>query len=55
MIEKLLNTGFFITKKNIDKFIQYANQKQKHEIQLLLTDYKYQHMDFKNPADKLKL
>ncbi len=53
MLEKLLNTGLFITKKNIDKFIQYANQNQKHEIQLLLTDYKYQHFEVKPKNLKL--
>ena len=55
LITKALYSQKFSFDKNIDKFIQYANQKQKHEIQLLLMDYKYQQFEFKNPADKLKL
>ena len=53
IIQKILDSGNFITKRNIDKFIQYAIENQKHEIQILLTDYKYQHFEFKPKNLKL--
>ncbi|MBE6875655.1 MAG: leucine-rich repeat domain-containing protein [Ruminococcus sp.] len=55
MIQKILDTELFVTKRNIDRLIQYAIEQEKYEIQLILTDYKYQHFGFQNPADKLKL
>ena len=39
-IEKILTSGEFITKQNIDNFILYAIEQQKYEIQVLLMDYK---------------
>ena len=40
VLRKLLDSGKFVTKKNIDKLIQYAIDKQKHEAQVTLTNYK---------------
>ena len=55
LFQKALNSGGFVTEKNIDTCIQFSIEKQSHQIQLMLTDYKYQHFDFQNPADKFKL
>ncbi|MBE6876801.1 MAG: leucine-rich repeat domain-containing protein [Ruminococcus sp.] len=64
-MEMLLKTGQeqaviqsyekFISRKNIDRLIRVAIEQKAHELQLILTDYKYQHFKFQNPADKLKL
>ena len=43
------------TQDNIDIYIQIAIENHLYELQLILTNYKYQHFDFQNPADKLKL
>ena len=55
IIQKMLDSGRLITRENIDFCIQTAIASQNHAVQLLLTNYKYQHFDFCNPADKLKL
>ena len=44
-----------ITKENIDDLIRYAIDHQKHEIQLMLTDYKNQKNWYQNIDQKLKL
>ena len=51
--KKILESGQFITGQNIDSLIQYAIQQKAYEIQVLLTDYKYQHFD--NFGKDLKL
>jgi len=58
LIHKILASEKFITKENIDDLIRYAIDTQKHEIQLILTDYKnrkswYQNID--DISDKFKL
>ncbi|MBE6876406.1 MAG: leucine-rich repeat domain-containing protein [Ruminococcus sp.] len=54
LLTDLLNTGF-ITKKNIDFMIQYAIEHTQNngnpELQVMLTDYKYQHF----PADTSRI
>ena len=55
LLKELLLSGKIFTKNNIDDSIQYANKIQNYEIQLLLTDYKYQHFQFQDISDKLKL
>jgi len=35
--------------------IRTAIDKQKHEIQIILTNYKNEHIGFADPAEKLKL
>ncbi len=55
VIQKILDSGNFITKRNIDKFIQYAIENQKHQVQILLIDYKYQHFEFKSIGERFIL
>ena len=52
-ILKLLETGKFVTAKNIITFIDYANSLQKMEIQLIYMNYSHEHFKPKKP--KLKL
>ena len=52
-ILKLLETGRFVTAKNIMTFIDYANSLQKMEIQLIFMNYSHEH--FKSKKAKLKL
>lgn len=54
-IHKILETERFVSERNIDKFIQYAISHRKIQAQLLLTDYKYQHFDFRETGENLKL
>ena len=51
----LLDKNIFRMKRQIDALIQYANQQKAYEIQLLLTDYKFRHINFEPPENKLKL
>ena len=53
--QELLNTGEFFTPETIDTAILKANQYQCYENQMLLTDYKYQHVDFNQTGENLKL
>ncbi|MBR1554950.1 MAG: hypothetical protein IJ644_06095 [Oscillospiraceae bacterium] len=48
-IQNLLNTGY-VTKKNIDEFITYALDNQKHEMQILLMNWKHE----KFPAESVE-
>ena len=52
-IIKILETGKFVTAKNIMTFIDYANSLQKMEIQLIFMNYSHEH--FKPQKPKLKL
>jgi len=50
ILRKILDSEKFITKKNIDDLIRYAIDQQKHQIQLMLMNYKqrknwYQNID----------
>ncbi len=54
-LKKILDSGEVVTKRRIDKLIQYTIENQKHQAQILLTDYKYQHFEFKSMGEKLKL
>ena len=44
-VEYLLTFEEFFTQENIDILIQFAIEQKAYEIQLMLTDYKYQHFD----------
>ncbi|MBR0485519.1 MAG: leucine-rich repeat domain-containing protein [Oscillospiraceae bacterium] len=55
ILKELLLSGKIFTKNNIDASIQYANQTENYEYQLLLMDYKAQHIGYQNISDKLKL
>ena len=45
--------GTFITEQNINALIQYAIEQKAYDIQILLTDYKYQHFHFNQNHLKL--
>ncbi len=55
ILEKILYSGKFVNRKNMDEIIRCAIENHKYEIQMMLTDYKYQHFDFPDVSDKLKL
>ena len=50
---ELFATGF-ITKKNIDKLIEYAIEKQNYDIQLLLMNYKSEHIGYEDSEEMIK-
>jgi len=52
---KILNTGKVFTQENINPVIRLANQEQCYEKQILLINYKYQHFDFNQTGENLKL
>ena len=54
-MRKLLDSGKFITKQNIDRYIQYAINYPNHEIQLMLMDYKQKNNWYQDINKKLKL
>ena len=39
-VTAIVNSGKFLTKRNIDKMIDHAIDKERHEIQVILMDYK---------------
>ena len=53
IVQSLLNADVF-TEEMILSSVQLTNQMQAYEIQLMLTNYLYQHFDFKN-KNNLKL
>ena len=55
ILKKFLKTGKFLIEKNIDAYIQYANQVQNYEAQILLTEYKFKNYSVPDIAEKLKL
>ena len=55
-IQKILDEyPQYFNQNTIDEFIRTAIDRQKHEIQILLTNYKNQNIGFADPAEKLKL
>jgi len=54
-VTAVIKSEKFLTKRNIDKFIQYAIDNRHIEIQLLLTNYKREKIGYTDPAKKLKL
>ena len=55
ILKELLLSGNIFTKNNIDASIQYANQTENYEFQLLLMNYKAYHIGYQDISDKLKL
>jgi len=55
IIQKILDSEKFITKKNIDRHIQYAIDQKKYQIQIMLTDYKQKKNWYQDIDKKLKL
>jgi hypothetical protein len=54
-INQLLEKTDFVTKRNIDKFIEYAIEKEQHEIYLILLNYKNEKIGFKTVEEQFKL
>lgn len=54
-IRKMLDSGKFVTKKNIDKFITSAIEHGNIEIQTMLMHYKSDVLGYKDPAAQFKL
>jgi hypothetical protein len=52
---QLLEKTDFVTKRNIDKFIEYAIEKEQHEIYLILLNYKNEKIGFKSVEEQFKL
>jgi len=55
IIQKILDSEKFVTKRNIDKHIQYAIDQKKYQSQILLTDYKQQKNWYQDIDKKFKL
>lgn len=55
LISAVIEDGVFLTKRNIDNLIDYAIEKGKAEIQLLLMNYKHDVLGYSDPFRKLKL
>lgn len=55
ILQKLLDKQIFVTRKNIDKLIQCAIDKQNYALQVMLTEYKHQKFGYQEIADRLKL
>ncbi|MBR1529672.1 MAG: leucine-rich repeat domain-containing protein [Oscillospiraceae bacterium] len=55
IVQKILDSEKFVTKRNIDKMIQYAIAQQNYQIQLLLTEYKQKKGWYQEIGKALKL
>ena len=54
-IEALTEVDNLFTKRNIDKMIDYAIEKERHEIYVILLNYKAEKLGFKDIANQFKL
>ena len=54
-VQKVLDSGKFLTKRNIDKHIQYAQEKKRVEILTMLINHKGEKIGYSDPIKKLKL
>jgi hypothetical protein len=54
-VQKIIDNGTLLTKRNIDKYIQAAIDTGQHEIQTMLLNYKNEHFSFDDPLKKFKL
>ena len=54
-IRKIVESGKFLSKRNLDIYIKYAIKKQRHEIYLLLTELKQKNNWYREIDQKLKL
>ena len=54
-IRKILDSGKFLLKRNMDEYLKYAIANQKHEIYLLLIEYKQKHDWYQTPGQNLEL
>ncbi len=51
----IVKTEEILNQHNIDKFIRYAIDSKRTEIQVLLTNYKMKYIEFSSPAERLFL
>ncbi|MEE5994621.1 MAG: leucine-rich repeat protein [Oscillospiraceae bacterium] len=54
-VTAIINSGKFLTKRNVDKHINYAIDDGHFEIQVLLMNYKEDKIGYSDPFQKLKL
>ncbi|HAJ97965.1 MAG TPA: hypothetical protein DCO72_09560 [Ruminococcus sp.] len=54
-LQALFDSEQFFTQENIDQHLEYAIQKQQHEIYVLLLNYKAEKLGFKDIQDQFKL
>lgn len=54
-VTAIINSGKFLTKRNVDKHIQYAIDNGHFEIQVLLMNYKADKIGYSDPMAKFKL
>jgi hypothetical protein len=54
-VTAIINSGKFLTKRNVDKHINYAIDNGHFEIQVLLMDYKADKIGYSDPMAKFKL
>ena len=55
VIEKIVASGEFVSRRNIDKYIDYAIQKGKNEISLILMNYKNENIGYRSMEDLFRL
>jgi len=54
-IEEIVTSGEFVSRRNIDKYIEYAIQNGKTEISMILMDYKNEKIGYRKPEDLFRL
>ena len=54
-VQKVIDSGIFLTKRNIDEYIRYAIDNKHHEIQVMLTNYKAKEIGYTDPTENLNL
>jgi hypothetical protein len=54
-LQALFDSEQFFTQENIDQHLEYAIQKQQHEIYVLLLNYKAEKLGFKDIKEQFKL
>lgn len=55
ILRKLLETGRFLTRQNMDALIEIAIQQEEYELQLMLTEYKRTHFGYEAAEDRFRL
>ncbi len=54
-IEKIVTSGEFVSRRNIDKYIDYAIDKGKTEISIILMNYKNEKIGYRAPEELFRL
>ena len=55
VIDAIIQSGEFVSRRNIDKYIDYAIQKSKTEISVILMNYKNENIGYRKPEDLFRL